>query len=80
MPCPAALITDANVLIDFVETDIDVLGLMTSHLCDVYIVDSVLAEVKALTPAAADGLGIKRVTPAAQELTEAAHRGGGLVF
>ena len=78
MPCPAALITDANVLIDFVETDIDILRLMTSHLCDVYLVDSVLAEVKALTPAAADGLGITRVAPEAQELTEAAHRGGGL--
>ncbi|MDD2240955.1 MAG: hypothetical protein PHI93_09905 [Kiritimatiellae bacterium] len=75
---PIALVTDANVLIDFVETDMGVLGLMAVHLFEVYVADSVLAEVNALTPAVADSLGLKRVSPTVQELQEAAQRGGPL--
>jgi len=77
-PLPAALITDANVLIDFVETDVDVLGLMTAHLWDVYVADPVLAEVRAMNPGVAKQLGLKRVEATVDELQEASQRGGSL--
>jgi rRNA-processing protein FCF1 len=51
-------ICDANVLIDFVDSDDDIIREMSGYFTKVYVTDLVLNEVEQLTPARADQLGL----------------------
>lgn len=46
-PAPA-IISDANVLIDYLETDRKILSLLSRHLAPLYVPDIVAAEVSQL--------------------------------
>ena len=77
-PKPAALIADANVLIDFVETDIEILRLLRKHLWPVYVLEAVLAEVPGLNKSRVQELGLLVVEPSLRAFQFAAKRGGPL--
>lgn len=66
------LIIDANVLIDFCETDRSVLQLVCEHVTGVNVAEPVLDEVEQLDRATAEALGIRVVTPDYPCLTAAA--------
>jgi predicted nucleic acid-binding protein len=57
------LIVDANVLIDFCQTDPSVLALVVRHVAVVNVAEPVLDEVDQLDRMAAEALGIRVVTP-----------------
>lgn len=57
------LIVDANVLIDFCQTDPSVLTLVVRHVGVVNVAEPVLDEVDQLDRLAAEALGIRVVTP-----------------
>jgi rRNA-processing protein FCF1 len=67
------LIVDANVLIDFCKTDRTVLTLVTAHVGTVHVAEPVLAEVKELDRATAEGLDLRIVQPDFAMLTRAAN-------
>ena len=69
------LIIDANVLIDFCKTDVSILALVTKHVGTVHVAEPVLAEVKQLDRAAAEGLGLRIVQAEYALLTQAANAG-----
>ena len=74
------LLVDANVLIDYVETEIAVLSIASRALAPVYVVREVLREVKRLDSAACERLGIHVLEPELEELAAAAARRGALSF
>lgn len=75
---PDSLISDANVLIDFATTDLEVLGILARSLGRVHVARDVLREVKALSEAEALRCGLLICEPALEEIMEAAERGGAL--
>ena len=77
---PWGLVPDANVLIDYVEADAGLLGLVAQHLASVHVPSPVLAEVRRLSPREAKRLGIDVVEPTLQQATEAALGGGPTSF
>ena len=66
------LIIDANVLIDFCTVDANVLRLVTAHVGKVHVAEPVLAEVKQLDRATAEGHGLHVVQAELSLLKEAA--------
>lgn len=75
---PEILISDADVLIDFVAADIGVLEIMATKLWQLHVALPILKEVKALTLAKAEKVNIVICEPTFQELRDAAQRGGAL--
>jgi rRNA-processing protein FCF1 len=75
----SALIVDANVLIDYCDTDISILGL-ASQQGPVYVASPVLAEVDGLDEDECERLGLRLVRPSAQQLVEAGRGSTALAF
>jgi hypothetical protein len=75
-------IVDANVLIDYVEVDASVLGLIADRLGPVHVPRRILQEVKRqrLEDTDCDALGLTVVTEEYEELTAAAAMKGSLSF
>lgn len=74
------LLVDANVLIDFVGADREVLALMVRHLGAIHVPRDVLDEVAALDEPTCTALGLRLVEGTLDQLTEAAARRGRLSF
>jgi hypothetical protein len=72
------LISDADVLIDFVEADIEVIELLATDLWDLYVAPPTLSEVKGLSVSAAEDIGLMLCDACLPELQAAAVRGGPL--
>ncbi|MBN2561290.1 MAG: hypothetical protein JXQ75_10210 [Phycisphaerae bacterium] len=77
-PLPTVLISDADVLIDYVAADIGVLRIMATSLWDLRVALPVLREVNALTVEKARRVGLHICEPTLEEFAESAVRGGPL--
>ena len=76
---PAAEISDANVLIDFIKVERTlVLRLVSEHLFPIKIPRAILDEVDQLTEDQAVALGMEIIEETFEQLKEAAERGGPL--
>lgn len=76
----APFIADANVLIDFLETDRSILTLLARSLAPVYVARAVLDKVNQLSAVECDGLGLIVVEATTEELLEAGEGRPGLAF
>ena len=76
---PAAVISDANVLIDYISVERTlVLRLVSEHLFPIKLPRSILNEVDQLTQDQAEALGMEIVEETIDQIKEAAVRGGAL--
>lgn len=76
---PAAVISDANVLIDYISVERTlVLRLVSEHLFPIKLPRSILNEVDQLTQGQAEALDMEIVEETIDQLKEAALRGGAL--
>lgn len=75
-----AIISDANVLIDYVKANKKVLHLAVKHLCDIYVPIEVFKEVKDITRNELEKLGISIFEPTLGQVINAAKRPFGLSF
>ena len=66
------LLVDANVLIDYVKSEVSILGLAAHHLGEVYVLPTVLAEVDGLDEDECERLGLRVVEPELIQLKAAA--------
>ena len=76
----AWFIADANVLIDYVKTNPQILGLVSKHVGPVYVVADVLEEVEQLDAEQCHAIGLTIVEGTLAQITEASQRGGPLSF
>ena len=74
------LIVDANVLIDYANTDPGVLKLVTSHIAPIHIPSVVLDEVNQLTIEDCSDLGIIVIEEPLEVLVAASEKRGALSF
>ena len=74
------LLVDADVLIDYADADVSVLGLAARLVGSVYVVRSVLDEVTQLPESECDRLGVQIVEPTLDQLLEAGAARGRLSF
>ena len=76
---PAAVISDANVLIDYISVERTmVLRLVSEHLFPIKLPRSILNEVDQLTQDQAEALGMEIIEETIDQIREAAVRGGAL--
>ena len=75
-----AIISDANVLIDYVKADKRVLQLAVKHLCEIYVPVAILKEVKDATKSEIEKLGLISFEPSLDQAIKAAERPFGLSF
>lgn len=75
-----AIISDANVLIDYAKANKKVLQLAAKHLCEVYVPTPILKEVKDITGAELQRLGVVAFEPTLEQVVLAADRPLGLSF
>lgn len=66
-------LADANVLIDYRESEFDILGLAVQHIGRVVVLELVLDEVRGVMPAQCTQLGIEVVAVETERLVQAAH-------
>ena len=79
-PAPTVLLADADVLIDYRDTDLGIVALVAEHLARVTVVSQVLDEIREVSHADALRLGIDVVEPDIDQLVEAGNRGGRTSF
>ena len=77
---PAALIVDANVLIDYLDSDDSILSLVSKHIAQTYVPRTIFDEVKQFDEEACARLGIFIVEPTTEQLVEAGAGIGSLSF
>ena len=77
---PAGLVPDANVLIDYAESDRKVLTLIARHIAAIHVPSPVLAEVRRLAAREAARLGVEVIEPTLAQATEAARGAGPTSF
>ena len=65
-------LADANVLIDYRESDFDILGLAVQHIGRVVVLELVLDEVRGVMPEQCTQLGIEVVAVETERLVQAA--------
>ncbi len=66
------LLADANVLIDYLEADSEIIALTTGSIASVHVLRQVFDEAHALDESGAEELGITIVDPPTEDLVEAA--------
>lgn len=81
MPKPQGLLVDANVLIDYVKSDIAVLGLVSQHVGKVHVLSTILEkEVDGLDAVECGRLELRVIEPGLSQLERASARRGALSF
>ena len=75
-----AIISDANVLIDYVKANKKILHLAVKHLCEIYVPVPVLKEVKDISKNELEKLGINIFEPTVDQLIQATQKSFGLSF
>lgn len=76
----APLVVDANVLIDYANTDVSILTLVAGHLAKVHVPMPVLEKVDQLDATECARVGLVVVLPAIEQILEAGACRGGLAF
>lgn len=76
----SAIVSDADVLIDYVLSNKKVLYLASTQLFRIYVLTSVLREVKQLSRSEARKLGLIVLEPTLEELAEAMKATSGISF
>lgn len=74
------IITDANVLIDYCQSDLSILGLYAAHIEPVLVPSQIFEEVAQLTHADCERLGLEVVEEPLEVLLEATQRRGPLSY
>ena len=74
------LIVDANVLIDYLDTEPSVLALVAREAGPLFVATEVLAKVDQLDVTVCEELGLSIAVPSLSQLLEAAVRRPGLAF
>jgi rRNA-processing protein FCF1 len=74
------LLMDANVLIDYQESDFSVLGLVNKYIGKVHVLTTIIEEVDGLDTVDCERLGLKVIEPTLNQLTRAATKRGQLSF
>lgn len=69
---PNGIVADANVLIDYLESDERILSLINHHIAPVKITTPTLEKVDQLTKERAEELGLEIAEPSLKQLEEAA--------
>jgi len=77
---PKAIICDADVLIDYLDSNKRIFPKISKQICVVYIPLPILSEVKQLVGVEAKKLGLIIFEPTLKQVTEASQRGGPLSF
>lgn len=72
------LLVDANVLIDYVKSELLILELAARHVGEVYVLSTVLAEVYGLDEESCARLGLRVFEPELSQLQTAAQKRGAL--
>ena len=72
------LLFDANVLIDYVKSELSILGIVSRHLGEVYVLSTVLDEVDGLDADGCARLGIRVFEPELADVIAAARKRGAL--
>lgn len=80
MAQPKLLIVDANVLIDYVKAELEVIALTARYVGPVHLARALLREVKGLSETKARQLGLQLVDPSLAQLLEAGESRGALSF
>ena len=75
-----AIISDANVLIDYVKANKRVLQLAVKHLCEIYVPVAVLKEIKDATQSEIEKLGLIPYESSLDQIVKAAEKPFGLSF
>jgi len=75
-----AIVSDANVLIDYVKANKKILHLAVKHLCEIYIPVPILKEVKDISRGDLEKLGINIFEPTIDQLVQAAQKPFGVSF
>ena len=75
-----AIVSDANVVIDYVKANKKVLHLAVKHLCEIHVSVPVLKEVKDASRSELEKLGIIIFEPTLDQVTQAAQQPFGLSF
>ena len=75
-----AIISDANVLIDYVIANKKILHLAVKHLCDIHVPVPVLKEVKDISRSELEKLGIIIFEPTLDQINQAVQKPFGLSF
>jgi len=80
MDCPSfrLLLVDANVLIDYVKSELSILGLAASQLGEIHVLSTVLDEVDGLDADGCARLGIRVFEPELADVRVAAMKRGAL--
>ena len=74
------MLLDANVLVDYLAVDLEVLALVHAHVGPVHIVSTVLVEVGGLETDECERLGFRIVEPSLDQVLSADSGGGPLAF
>jgi rRNA-processing protein FCF1 len=77
---PRVLLMDANVLVDYQNSDFSVLGLVNTHVGQVHVLTTIIEEVDGLEIGDCERLGLKAIEPELIQLTRAAGKRGQLSF
>ena len=77
---PQILLADADVLIDYRDSDLSILELVSKEIGRVYVLREVLLTVRGMSEKACDRHGIQPISAATDVLIEAGASGGSLSF
>lgn len=79
-PGPEVLLADASVLIDYVETDVEILALVAANFATVLIPRPILDQVPRLNARQCRQLGVSVIEPETEILVQAGERSAALGF
>jgi len=74
------LLMDANVLIDYQNSDLSVLSLVNRHVGEVHVLTTIVKEVEGLDVVDCERLGLSIIEPELDQLKQAAKKRGQLSF
>ena len=67
----SAVICDANILIDYIQTDMQIIRLTSEHCFDIYVPEEIIREVDGLTPSVIKANGLIPLKASIEQLMEA---------
>ncbi|KKL56417.1 hypothetical protein LCGC14_2245640, partial [marine sediment metagenome] len=77
---PTGLVPDANVLIDYVQSDVDILGLIAKHVATVHVPGPILDEVTQLSAKLLIRLGLNLLEPSLSQVAVASQHHRAISF
>lgn len=77
---PPAFVIDANVLIDYADSDPTILALFSKHIGTIHVITDVLEKVEQINTMECRGLGLGIAEPTLEQYLEAGQKISGLAF